>query len=486
MATTGSRFITKEMEFHANLTERNHLGKALMIAPHKMAGPMSRLFSAQNMYSSNPLSSILNDTVGGIETIGGTEWEWQVKGADTRPLVVVEDVEPEAQAARGKYKSRFKLKLDENWYKTTDVLSPGTSSKKYNAIIVDGPVRHGDGWVYTMQLVTTNDQDFIPKDLFRAGQTWGKRYSSSGEAAEKGGSVQFSSNMALRNKLSKFRKEYRVTDYASTEVLRVALPDSNGNLQKTWIRYAEVEFMQQWHKELEIARWYSRSGDVYQDNGRPYQMGPGIQEQMEDGHIEYYSKLSIPLLDQYLMDIFYGRVAPGSKGRNITGFTGEYGMAAFHEAISDVMEKRGLIKNVESFTSKTNSPYSNNAYAYGMQFVQYNLTNGGSLRLVHNPLYDDRTLHTEIDPISGRPVESMRITFLDFSGEGSKSNIKVTKKEGGDFFSYVCGNYGPYGPNNKNMYPAHAGDYYEMHIGAHEGIHIEDVTKCGELIYAAN
>ena len=80
----------------------------------------------------------------------------------------------------------------------------------------------------------------------------------------------------------------------------------------------------------------------------------------------------------------------------------------------------------------------------------------------------------------------MRITFLDFSGEGSKSNIKVTKKEGGDFFSYVCGNYGPYGPNNKNMYPAHAGDYYEMHIGAHEGIHIEDVTKCGELIYAAN
>lgn len=72
-----------------------------MIAPHKMAGPMSRLFSAQNIYSSNPLSSILNDTVGGIETISGTEWEWEVKGADTRPLVVVEDVEPEAQAARG-------------------------------------------------------------------------------------------------------------------------------------------------------------------------------------------------------------------------------------------------------------------------------------------------------------------------------------------------------------------------------------------------
>jgi hypothetical protein len=26
------------------------------------------------------------------------------------------------------------------------------------------------------------------------------------------------------------------------------------------------------------------------------------------------------------------------------------------------------------------------------------------------------------------------------------------------------------------------GDYYEMHVGKSGGIHIEDVTKCGELI----
>lgn len=486
MATAGSRLITREGEFHANLTEREHLGRALMIAPHKMMGQMNKLFSAQNYYSNNPLSSMLEGIKGGEITIGGTEWEWEMKSADTRPLVVLENVEPDSNTTPGKFKRKFKIKLDENWYKTTDVISPGTSAKKYNCVIVDGPVRHGDGYVYTLQLVTTNDLDFVPVKLLKPGQHWGKGYSISGEAAEKGGSTQFSMPIAFRNKLSKFRKEYRITDYASTEVLRVALPDSNGNMQKSWIRYADIEFMKQWREELEYARWYATSGDVYQDNGRPYQTGPGIQEQLADSHVEYYNKLSIPLLDQYLMDIFYGRVAPGKNGRNITAFTGEYGMTEFHKAVSDIMTKRGLIRNIEVFTDKVGSEYNNNAMAFGMQFVQYNLTNGGSLKLIHNPMYDNRALHTEVDPISGKPVESMRFTFLDFAGEAGKSNIKITKKEGGEFFSYICGNYGPYGPNNKNMNPAHAGDYYEMHIGTHEGIHIEDVTKCGELIYAVN
>lgn len=486
MATLGSRLITKQMEFHANLTDSNHLGRALMTAPHKMMGSMNRLFSASNLYSNNPLSTMLQGITGGEVTIAGTEWEWDMKGADTRPLVVMENVEPESNLTPGKYKRRFKIKLDENWYKTTDVISPGSSAKKYNAVIVDGPVRHGDGFVYTVQLVTTNDKDFVPVKFLKSGQAWTKGYSISGEAAEKGGSTQFSLPISLKNKLSKFRKEYRITDYASTEVLRVALPDSKGNMQKSWIRYAEVEFLQQWYQELEYARWYAKSGDVYQDNGRPYQTGPGLQEQLEDGHIEYYNKLSTSLLDQYLMDIFYGRIAPGAKGRNITAFTGEYGMAGFHEAVSDVLAKRGLIRNMEMYTDKVSSEYNSNALSFGMQFVQYNLTNGGSLKLIHNPLYDNREIHTEIDPISGKPVESMRYTFLDFGGEAGKSNVKVVKKEGGDFFSYICGNYGPDGPNNRTKYPAHAGDYYEMHIGAHEGINIEDVTKCGELIYAVN
>lgn len=492
MATLGSKLITKEQEWSANLTERDHLGRALLIAPHKMMDKMSTLFSAQNIYSDNPLSSILQGVKGGEVTISGTEWEWDLKGANTRPLVSMENVEPASNTTPGKFKRPFKIKLDENWYKPTDVITPGTSGKKYLCLIVGGPVRHGsgDGWLYTVQLVSKEDKDFLPVKYLKAGQQWVKYFSPSGEAAEKGGSTQFALPISLKNKLSKYRKEYRVTDYASTEVLRVGIPDSLGNYHKSWIRYADVEFMQQWYREKEIARWYARSTDsIMQDNGRPYQMGPGIQEQLEDSHIHRYSKLTTKLIEEYLMDIFYGRVKPGTAGRNVMGFTGEYGMLEFHNAIEDKIGKTGFIRNVEVYTNKINTPLHNNGLEFGMQYVKYNMANGSSLQLIHNPLYDNREIHTEIDEITGKPVESMRFTFLDFSGDKGKSNIKVVKKEGGDFFNYVCGNYGPYGPSQsagKAGMSAHAGDYYEMHIGCHEGINIEDVTKCGELIFARN
>jgi len=252
MSTNVSKLITREAQWHANMTDVNHLGKALMIAPHKLMSKIDTLFSAQNYYSNNPLSSILKNITGGEIKISGTEWEWEMKGADTRPLVVLEDVEN--NPTPGKFKRRFKIKLDENWYKTSDVISPGTSAKKYPCVIVDGPTRHGDGFVYTLQLMTTDEQDFLPKKYISAGQSWVKGYSISGEAAEKGGSTQFATPISFRNKLTKFRKQHMITDYASTEVLRVALPDSNGNLQKSWLRYADVEFFKQWYQELEYSR----------------------------------------------------------------------------------------------------------------------------------------------------------------------------------------------------------------------------------------
>jgi hypothetical protein len=45
--------------------------------------------------------------------------------------------------------------------------------------------------------------------------------------------------------------------------------------------------------------------------------------------------------------------------------------------------------------------------------------------------------------------------------------------------------YGPYGPKNGGS-SAHSGSYYEMHVEKSCGIHIHDITKCGELILSRN
>ena len=200
MATLGSRLITKEMQWHANMTEQNHLGAALMAKPHVFTGTMDRLFSAQNYYSDNPLSSILTSVQGGEETITSTEWEWELKGANTRPLVVVENIEPVSVTQPGKFKTTFKIKLDENWYVPGDVISPGTSGQKYLCRIQDEVQRHGDGWAYTVRLMSDDPQAFLPTNLLKPGQQWSKFFSQYEEASEQSGSTQYSLPITLRIK----------------------------------------------------------------------------------------------------------------------------------------------------------------------------------------------------------------------------------------------------------------------------------------------
>jgi hypothetical protein len=485
MATLGSKLITKEMEWSANMTEQSHLGRALLAKPHKFIDQMDQLFSAQNYYSDNPMSSMLMGNKKTEETIAATEWEWDLKGANTRPLVVLENILPASDTTPGKFRRTFRIKLDENWYVPGDVITPGTSNKRFQCRIMDEVTRHGDGWIYTVRLMSDDPALSLPVKYLAPGTQWAKLYSQYEEAAEQSGSTQYSLPISLRNKMGKFRKKYKVTDYASTEVLAVKVPDSKGKYHDSWIRYAEVEYWQQWYRELERGYWYSRSTDtVIGANGRPVRSGPGIQQQLEDSHIHRYSHLTTKLIEEYLMDIFYSRVKPG-KGRAIKGFTGEYGMLAFHRAVQDWMNKSGFIKNFEVFSNKVGSPYHTNALEGGFQFVKYNMANGTSLELVHNPLYDDREINFEIDPITGFPVESQRITFMDFSGEGNKSNMKLINKKDGFAFTYIEGLYGPYGPK-KGGSSAHSGSYYEMHVEKSCGLHIHDVTRCGELILSRN
>lgn len=485
MATLGSKLLIKEMEWNANMTEQAHLGAALIARPHRMLGEMNKLFSSQNYYSDNPLSSMLMGDKRTEEEIGTTEWEWELKNANIRPLIVVENVEPTANTTPGKFKKTFKLKLDENWYLPGDVLTPGTSNKKFQVRVMQNGVKHGDGTVYIVRLNSDDNQAFLPVKYLKAGQQWGKLFSQYEEGGNQSGSTVFSMPIAFRNRMSRYRKEYRITDYASTEVLAVGIPDSKGKYHKTWIRYAEVEYWQQWYREVERGYWYSRSADtVIGANGRPVRMGPGIQEQLEDSNIHRYSKLSAKLIEEYLQDIFYSKVKPG-KGRAVKGFTGEYGMLQFHRAIQDWAEKSSFVKNIELYTNKVSSDLHTNAVEAGIQYVKYNMANGASLELIHNPLYDDREINFEIDEVTGFPKESQRITFLDFSGENKGSNLKIMNKKDGFAFTYIEGLYGPYGPKNGGS-SAHSGAYYEMHVDKSTGIHIEDVTKCGEMILDRN
>jgi hypothetical protein len=476
-----NKLIIRQMPWHANMTERNHLGAALIAKPDVFEGKMTQLFTATR-YSDNPLTTMLSPTA---RTTNSTSWEWELKGANTRPLVVVENLAA-GITYPGKGRTAFPVKLDENWYLAGDIIFPGTASKKYQCRIQEVVGIKGNGTVYMVRPMSDDFNFYIPQAYLTVGTPWAKLFSQYEEAGEQSGSTQYSLPINLANKMGRYRKMYEVTGDAANEVLAVKIPDSKGKMHDSWIKYAEVEYWEQWYRELERGLWYSRSTDtVLGANGRPVYSGPGAQEMLEDSHVHRYSVLSARLIEEYLMDIFYGRVKPG-KGRAVKGFTGEYGMIIFHRAIQDWAAKKGFIQVVDQYiVDKTTSPYHGNALQAGYQFVKYRMANGAELELIHNPLYDDREINFEIDPVTGYPKESMRFTFMDFA-EGQKGpNIQIVNKNNGFKLGYVHGLQTPYGPVNKGAM-AHSGDYYEMHVHKQMGLHIEDVTRCGELILERN
>lgn len=483
-----NKLVTRQMDWHSTFTDKNHLGKALYTKPHVFESVFDRLFSAYE-YSDNPLSMKL---AARKKTIGINTWEWGLRGADMRPLVITEDVIPSTVTQPGIRNTTFKAKFDENWWVAGDIITPGTQNKKYQCRIQGQPMPHGEGWVYVLKMMTDNPADFIPRMYLEPGRQWGKLYSKYEEASDQSGSTQYSTPVTFRSRMGRYRKKYQVTGDAANTVLAVGITDSDGKRHKSWIKYAEVPYWRQWYRELERGYWYSRSTvKVEGSSGYMVDSGPGIQELLEDSHIHRYNVLTAKLIEEYLMDIFYSRVRPGS-GREIVGYTGEFGMLQFHRAVQDWASKNAFIQLVNASSGlaldSIKTPLHRRGISAGHQFIEYRMANGATLRLEHNPLYDDRQINFEIDEVTGYPLESQRITFLDFSGEsvGDKSsNICLMDKENSMKLGYVAGMHNPYGPANSELM-SHSGDYYEMHVHKECGVHIEDVSKCGELILSRN
>ena len=475
MARAESSLVIKRMPWHSTFTEMNHLGRSLIAKPKVFSDIFTQMFSSYN-YSDNPLTSMLSGT-GREVSIGGLEWSWGLRGASTRPLVYVGSA---AGSAQGAGHAEFDLPLDENYFVAGDVIHPGNPA--YQVRIQRNPYRSGHRWIYRVQPITTSATHSIPVAHLSPGAKWGKLFSQYEEGSEQGGSTQYALPLELKSRLTRFRKKYMVTGDAAQEVLAVKIPDSKGGQHMSWIKYAEVEFWKQWGKELERGMWYSRTDNQVQGStGRPVYPGPGVQELLEDSHVHSYTTFSAKMVEEYLMDIFYSRVSPTSGARKLAGFTGEYGMLIFHRAVMDAFQKNGFITVDSNFIQSDSTPYHSNGLSFGAQFTRYKMANGTELTLIHNPLYDDREIHWDIDPVSGYPYESQRFTFLYLSGEGSDSNIKRVKKEGGMKLGYVAGMQTPYGPANNSLM-SHSGDYYSMELMDYVGVHITDITKCGELI----
>lgn len=467
----------------------NHWSKQLALKPEKFEMADRFMFSSKT-------NSVNLSTGGFLETLFGLgktryiddlEWSWKLKVHTDRPITILEN--RSNSETPGKYRAKFQVLVDEDFAAIGESWGPGVSDKSQVVVITD-KVKEGRGYLYTLQTYTEGPEHFINPKYLAPGTKWNRWFAMRGEAAESGGHTETSSHIEFKNNLVKLRKEYKVTDFgAQAKVLEIAYrDDATGKVYHSWMDEQEASYMNAMKKEVAIHAWYSRIGEgaslVDPDSGYPISPGAGIQQQIEfGGNVERYTNISAELIEAFFDRLVYSRINPGDLGE-VVGFSGHYGMKEFAKALDKWSGGKAIVRESSTFIKNDPKGVHNNSLRAGYQYTVYDLPNGGSFRLIHNPLYDDRSLHREIDPLTGYPLESQRITILDVTGGNgesvSKDNIFLVKKNKVYGRTIIEGRVGPGGVTKTNA--AHAGDYYEVHISDSVGVQVTDPTVTGELI----
>lgn len=121
--------------------------------------------------------------------------------------------------------------------------------------------------------------------------------------------------------------------------------------------------------------------------------------------------------------------------------------------------------------------------SYGAQFTHYQGPEGIEVTVMKNPMYDSLKYCKRRHPLyPERPIDSSRMTFLDFGSTGGQNNIMQLKVKDTYRWGYTVGTVGPMGPVKGGQAGALIAGY-DMFTEGTGCIVMFDVTKGGEIVF---
>jgi len=465
----------------AGMTESDHLSQAYLTEPEKMDSVLAYAFGTQN----ETVLSMLTGGIGNTRFVSNREYTWDLHGQTERAIVVSGALANPASA--GLNGQPFRFKMEEGIFQISDnlVSDDGTQCR------VSNMVSNGIDYIYTAVLTDPDPKKFIAASQLAAGARFSKDFSTVEEFSDKGGGTDFVAPMTLKNQLTTLRKHYAVSRSAATDVMVIELFSEDGQSTKLWTKLAEWTALAQWYKEIDRSFIYTiynkdSKGEVRLQgkNKRPVYHGAGIRQQISPANKLYLAEYTYDVLDEYLLDLSYNADRWGGD-YNFVALTGKMGIREFNKAVLKKQSDMGItVTNSGTFITGSGSNLTLTGHFKKVEFL-----NGISLTVKEFSPYDDKVRNRTLHPVSKKPLESYRMTILNFGTVKGKANIrKVAKKNSENAMWYVAGSTTPFGEvaNSLNVLRSNGVDGYEVHMLAEVGIQIQDPTSCGEIIMRLN
>jgi hypothetical protein len=401
------------------------------------------------------------------------EYKWQTPIAQDLPYSLgYIDTSDATGTTRGVDGKNFKILLSKRTFGHGDIIT----YDKYNGlelyVTADDILPSGDGFVYTVQLVNSNNTQGLKDAYLASGTKFFRKGSARGEYGERFSDLETGTGFREFYNFvggAEAHVHYSISSRADlmlkggmnadgsipvTEIWRTFDQDVNpsvsslesmveimgkdyvkrafddGSLSRTFLTNLEAAHLNKIAADIENYLMWGHGGRVKQDGPDDIRMSVGLWKQLDNSYKRIYNKssFSLDMFKTELYNFYQGKVeleGPDPQ-RTLIVQTGIGGMKLVNDAIA--AEAAGLGTNYV-INADSNGIVSGSGMdlGFGYAFTSYVIPFLANVRFVLNPAFDN--LHTndiENPLIDGRPLSSYSFIIFDVTESGN-DNIHLLK-----------------------------------------------------------
>jgi hypothetical protein len=483
-----SKLQTLDPKDWGGLTTDNHLGALYMQEPQLVSEVIEHIYKV-NLGGDDVMSFINQFPVMYIDD--DVPYDWLLQGADEKniPLVDYWDSTYATKPARpGIARSTFFMEFGEHYFSATDVIV-GEKDELYKLRIVADPINRGTSVLYEVQLVTGDDNLFVPAEELAAGKRWSKDYSLVEQTLSKrGGGIVHTSPFRMRNWMSMIRKEYTVPGNmirkGQNKPLAFSWVDQDGKKITSWLGKLDWDFLVQFRRERARLMMYGNANKLADgtfgnigESGYEIRSGYGLYEQVAPANTFFYNTFDLDWLTEVALGLSVGKL-PEDERRFVLS-TGEYGAYQFHKAVQD--KASGWTPNF----NQDRISIAGNKMTYKGQFMKYVSVNGIEFEVMIDPMKDN-PVRNKIQHPDGGLAKSREYDLFDFGTAKGEPNIqRVAMKGDEEIYKYIPGMRDPFTPYNNLSKPGMASssvDGYSIHKMFIGGIRVKNPMRTMRII----
>jgi hypothetical protein len=402
------------------------------------------------------------------------EYKWQTPVAQDLPysLGKIDGVTDDAGTVRGIDGQTFKILLNKRAFGHGDIITYDKYNGKELYVTAEDILPSGDGFVYTVQLVNSNNTAGLADKYLKSGTKFFRKGSARGEYGERfsdlttgtgfrefynfvGGaeahvhySVSSRADLMLKGGMNAdgsipvteiwrtFDQDVDPSVSSLESMVEIMGADyvrrafDNGSLSRTFLTNLEAAHLNKIASDIETYLMWGHGGRVKQDGPDDIRMSVGLWKQLDNSYKRIYNKssFSLDMFKTELYNFYQGKVeleGPDPR-RTLIVQTGIGGMKLVNDAIAT--EAAGLgstyVTNMDQNGMVTGSGMD---LGFGYAFTSYVIPFLANVRFVLNPAFDN--LHTndiENPLIDGRPLSSYSFIIFDITESGN-DNIHLLK-----------------------------------------------------------